>query len=116
MTIFTITQNNLKRNSKYKKLFEFDGIELEFEPDALEAIADEALVRGTGARGLRAIIEQKMLNVMYDLPSKSNVKKCVVTKKMIKENEPPILVYSEDAGAKSDSESRTDAKKSADSA
>jgi len=80
---------------QYRKLFEFDGVELEFEQGALEAIAEEAITRGTGARGLRAIIEQKMLDVMYDLPSNGNVKKCVITEKMITKAEAPILVYSD---------------------
>src|SRR5215213_111956 len=67
---------------QYAKLFEYDGIVLEFEEDALEAVAREAIKRNTGARGLRAILEQSMMEVMYDLPAKTDVKKCVVTKEV----------------------------------
>jgi ATP-dependent Clp protease ATP-binding subunit ClpX len=78
---------------QYAKLFEYDGIELVFEDDALEAIAREAIKRQTGARGLRAIIEQSMLEVMYDLPAAKDVRKCIVTKGVIDKGERPLLVY-----------------------
>lgn len=81
---------------QYQKLFEFDGVSLEFERDAIEAVAQEAIKRNTGARGLRAILEQSMLDVMYDLPAKSNVKKCIVTKNTISKKERPVLVLSEE--------------------
>ncbi len=68
---------------QYQKLFEFDGIELEFEADALEEVARIALEKKTGARGLRSILEQSMLDVMYELPSQSDVTKCLVTKDAI---------------------------------
>ena len=80
---------------QYSKLFEYDGIQLEFEEEALEAVAKEAIKRGTGARGLRAILEQSLLEVMYELPSKVDVKKCVVTKNVIMKGERPVLVMSE---------------------
>ena len=63
---------------QYQKFFEFEDVELEFTDDALEAVADQALLRGTGARGLRAILEEVLLNVMYDLPSRTDVEKCVI--------------------------------------
>ena len=63
---------------QYQKFFEFDDVELEFTDDALEAVADQALLRGTGARGLRAILEEVLLDVMYDLPSRTDVGKCVI--------------------------------------
>ena len=63
---------------QYRKFFEFEDVELEFTDDALEAVADQALLRGTGARGLRAILEEVLLNVMYDLPSRTDVGKCVI--------------------------------------
>lgn len=80
---------------QYKKLFEFDGIELEFEEDALKEVAQIALKKKTGARGLRAILEQTMLDVMYELPSNDKIAKCVVTKKSINGEERPKLIEGE---------------------
>lgn len=80
---------------QYVKLFEFDGVELEFEEDALIAIAKEAIKRNTGARGLRAILEQTMLDVMYDLPSRRDVNKCIITKQVIASGKGPVLVFSD---------------------
>lgn len=77
---------------QYKKLFELDGVDLEFMEDALQAIAYEALRRDTGARGLRAIIEDVMLEVMYDVPSRIDVTKVVITKDVIEKKEKPLLV------------------------
>jgi ATP-dependent Clp protease ATP-binding subunit ClpX len=76
---------------QYQKLFEFDGIELEFTPDAILEVARTALKRKTGARGLRAILEQVMLDVMYDLPGNEKVSKCIVTKDSIIGQGKPIL-------------------------
>jgi len=80
---------------QYSKLFEYDGVTLEFEEEALEAIAKEAIKRATGARGLRAILEQCMLEVMYELPAKSDVKKCIVTKNVIAKGERPVMLLSD---------------------
>ncbi len=77
---------------QYQKFLELDNVQLEFKDDALRAIAEEALKRNTGARGLRAIIEALMRNVMYDIPSRSDVTKCIVTKDVIVNKEEPILV------------------------
>jgi len=77
---------------QYQKLLELDGVTLEFKEDALKAIAEEAIRRNTGARGLRSIVEDVMLNVMYDLPSRTDVTKCVVTKDVIAKKEEPLLV------------------------
>lgn len=77
---------------QYKKLFELDGVDLEFKDDALQAIADEALRRATGARGLRAIIEDIMLEVMYEIPSRVDVTKVVITRDVILKRESPLLV------------------------
>jgi ATP-dependent Clp protease ATP-binding subunit ClpX len=77
---------------QYKKFFEYDGVQLEFAPEALEAIADQALLRGIGARGLRAILEEVLLNVMYDLPGRSDVAKCVITREVVMEKVNPTLV------------------------
>ena len=63
---------------QYRKFFELEDVELEFTEDALLAIADQALKRGTGARGLRAILEEVLLNTMYDLPGRSDIGKCVI--------------------------------------
>jgi ATP-dependent Clp protease ATP-binding subunit ClpX len=91
--ILTKPKNALVK--QYGKLFEYDDIGLEFEDDALEAIAKEAIKRNTGARGLRAILEQAMLEVMYELPAKSNVKKCIITKNSILKGERPVIVFAD---------------------
>ena len=77
---------------QYQKIFQMDAIDLEFKEDAVRAIAKEAMKRGTGARGLRAIIEDIMLNVMYEVPSRGDIAKCVVTKEVILKREEPLLV------------------------
>src|SRR5437588_2718597 len=77
---------------QYHKFFEFDGVELEFTPDSLEAVSEQALLRGTGARGLRAILEEVLLNVMYDLPSRDGVGKCVIDRSVVLEKVNPTLV------------------------
>src|SRR5262245_45663353 len=77
---------------QYRKIFEFEDVELEFADDALEAIADQALLRGTGARGLRAILEEVLLNLMYELPSRSDVGKCVIDRAVVLERVNPTLV------------------------
>jgi ATP-dependent Clp protease ATP-binding subunit ClpX len=77
---------------QYRKIFEFEDVELEFADDALEAIADQALLRGTGARGLRAILEEVLLNLMYELPSRDDVGKCLVDRAVVLERVNPTLV------------------------
>ena len=77
---------------QYQRVFHLDGVELEFTPDALEAIADQALLRGTGARGLRAILEEVLLDVMYDLPSRTDVGRCVVDRAVVLDRVHPTLV------------------------
>ncbi len=77
---------------QYMKFFDFDGVELEFTDDALEAVAEQSMLRGTGARGLRAILEEVLLNVMYDLPSREDVGKCVITREVVREKVNPTLV------------------------
>jgi ATP-dependent Clp protease ATP-binding subunit ClpX len=88
--ILTEPRNALVK--QYQKLFEIDGVELEFTDDAIAAIADKAMERGTGARGLRAIIEEVLLNVMYDVPSREDVAKVVVTGEVVSDNVNPTLV------------------------
>jgi ATP-dependent Clp protease ATP-binding subunit ClpX len=83
------------RNSfvkQYCKLFELDGVELEFTEDALEAIADQAIHRGTGARGLRAIMEEVLQSVMYEIPSRDDVARVVVTGEAVNDNVYPTIV------------------------
>ena len=80
---------------QYQKLFEFDGIELEFEDDALKEVARTAISKKTGARGLRSILEQVMLDVMYEIPANEKIAKCIVTKAAIEGKEQPKLVEGE---------------------
>lgn len=91
--ILTEPKNALVK--QYQKLMELDGVALEFKDAALSAIASEAIRRNTGARGLRAIVEEIMLNVMYDLPSRTDVMKCVLTPDVIMKKEEPLLVMVE---------------------
>lgn len=88
--ILTEPRNALVK--QYRKLFEMDGVELEFAEDALDAVADQAILRGTGARGLRAIMEEVLLPVMYDIPSRDDVAKVVVTAQTVKDNVNPTIV------------------------
>ncbi|WP_028846340.1 MULTISPECIES: ATP-dependent Clp protease ATP-binding subunit ClpX [Thermocrispum] len=88
--ILTEPRNALVK--QYKKLFELDGVELEFTQGALEAIADQSLLRGTGARGLRAIMEEVLQQVMYDIPSRPDVAKVVITEQTVRENVNPTIV------------------------
>ncbi|MGC1513127.1 MAG: ATP-dependent Clp protease ATP-binding subunit ClpX, partial [Acidimicrobiales bacterium] len=86
---------------QYKKIFEFEDVELEFTPDALDAIAAQALLRGTGARGLRAILEEVLLDVMYDLPGREDIGKCVIDAQVVLEKVNPTLVPRSEPAARS---------------
>jgi ATP-dependent Clp protease ATP-binding subunit ClpX len=88
--ILTKPKNALVR--QYHKFFEFDGVELEFTDDSLGAIADQAILRATGARGLRAIMEEVLLNTMYELPSRQDVTKCVIDEDVVRSKVNPTLV------------------------
>jgi ATP-dependent Clp protease ATP-binding subunit ClpX len=77
---------------QYRKFFEFEDVELEFSEDALDAVSDLALLRGTGARGLRAILEEVLLNIMYDLPSRTDIGKCVINAQTVLDKVNPTLV------------------------
>jgi ATP-dependent Clp protease ATP-binding subunit ClpX len=90
INILTEPKNALVR--QYRKLFELDGVELEFTDDALESIADQAILRGTGARGLRAIMEEVLQSVMYDIPSREDVASVVITKEVVLEHVNPTIV------------------------
>ena len=93
--ILTEPKNALAK--QYAKLFAMEGVDLELRPGALKAIAKKALTRKTGARGLRSILEQALIDTMYDLPNRDNVEKVVVDESTIEENKPPLLVYREAA-------------------
>ncbi|WP_349828931.1 ATP-dependent Clp protease ATP-binding subunit ClpX [Brevibacterium litoralis] len=90
MSILTEPKNALVK--QYQRMFEFDNVELEFDQEALEAIADLALLRGTGARGLRSIMEEVLQPVMFDVPSRDDVERVVVTKEVVDKNVAPTLV------------------------
>ena len=77
---------------QYHKLFELDGVELEFTPDAVEAIAEKSLERKTGARGLRAIVEKTLLDLMYRIPSHDDIKNCVITKDVVNGETDPLAL------------------------
>jgi ATP-dependent Clp protease ATP-binding subunit ClpX len=93
--ILTEPKNALVK--QYAKLLALEGAELEIRPSALKAIAKRALARKTGARGLRSILEQSLIDTMYELPNVANVEKVVVDESTIEENKPPLLVYRESA-------------------
>jgi len=93
--ILTEPKNALVK--QYGRLIALEGAELEVRPDALQAIAHKALERKTGARGLRSILEQSLLNIMFELPSMNDVEKVVVESSTIQDNKPPLLVYREAA-------------------
>ncbi|MDN5585505.1 MAG: ATP-dependent Clp protease ATP-binding subunit ClpX [Brevibacterium sp.] len=90
ISILTEPKNALVK--QYQRMFEFDNVELKFETDALEAISDLALLRGTGARGLRSILEEVLQSVMFDVPSREDIAEVVVTKDVVDKNVAPTLV------------------------
>ena len=95
--ILTEPRNALVK--QYRKMFELDGVELEFTDDAIEAVAEQALGRGTGARGLRAIMEEVLLPVMFDVPSDDAIAKVVVTRDVVLKNVVPTIVRRDDSEA-----------------
>ena len=94
--ILTKPRNSLVK--QFQKLFEMDGVKLKFTKGALHAIAKKALERESGARGLRAILEEAMLDIMYDVPSKTGIKEVVVNEDVIAKGEAPLIVYHKEAG------------------
>ena len=84
---------------QYQKLFEFENVKLRFTEGALTSIAKEAIKRKSGARGLRAIMENTMLDVMYELPSQQNIRECIISEEAVLNHESPILLYEKEAGA-----------------
>ncbi len=93
VSILTQPRNALVK--QYQRMFEIDGVELEFTEDALESVADQALLRGTGARGLRAIMEEVLLPVMFDVPSDDGIARVVVTREVVLDNVNPTIVRRE---------------------
>jgi ATP-dependent Clp protease ATP-binding subunit ClpX len=98
VAVLTEPKNALVR--QYQKLFDLDGVELEFTKDALETVADQAILRGTGARGLRAILEEVLLPVMYDIPSREDVARVVINREVVIKNVNPTLIPREAPAAK----------------
>ena len=90
MSILTEPRNALVK--QFKRLFELDGVELVFADDALEAIAEEAMGRKTGARGLRTLMEEALLDVMYEIPSRPEVARCIVSSDTIRRRARPLLL------------------------
>jgi len=88
--ILTEPRNALVK--QYQKMFELDDVSVEFKEGSLQAIADEAIKRSTGARGLRAIMEEVLLDVMFELPSRDDIGRCIITREVIMKREKPILV------------------------
>ena len=95
MKILVEPKNSLVK--QYKKLFELDGVQLDFKEDALEAIAKKSLERKTGARGLRAIMEDTMMDLMYEIPSDNTTKECVITKDAVEKKAEPEIIHGEPA-------------------
>ena len=85
---------------QYQRLFELDNVELEFASDALQAIADQAILRGTGARGLRAIMEEVLLSVMYEVPSNPDAARVLITRAAVLEHVNPTIVPRATASAR----------------
>ncbi|MEF9437491.1 MAG: hypothetical protein L0922_01590 [Candidatus Mariimomonas ferrooxydans] len=78
---------------QYQKLLSFDNVKLRFKDNAFSSIAKEAIRRKTGARGLRAILEEVMLEVMYEIPSQNKIKECIITEDVINRKEKPVLIF-----------------------
>lgn len=97
--ILTEPKNALVK--QYQKLFEFEGVTLKFTKDALKSVGKDALNRKSGARGLRAILEKVMLDIMYDLPSRPDLRECVIGDEVILNEEPPLLLYENENQIKS---------------
>jgi len=97
--ILTEPKNALVK--QYQRLFEFEGVTLKFTKDALKTVAKDALDRKSGARGLRAILEKVMLDIMYDLPSRPDLKECVIGEEVILNQESPLLLYEKENQIKS---------------
>jgi len=105
MRILTEPKNAIIR--QYEKLFELEGVKLRIPDETIEAIADRAMLRDTGARGLRSILEECMLGVMFDIPSRTDVQECVITPGVVLKSEEPLLVYKHETDSGSQGRSIT---------
>lgn len=112
INILTEPKNALSK--QYKKLFEYEDIDLTFTDDALEAIAKEAIIRNTGARGLRGVIESAMLDIMYEIPSNPNIKAVIIDAGVITKGDAPKLAYRSSKHEKADKDQKKDYAKNAD--
>jgi ATP-dependent Clp protease ATP-binding subunit ClpX len=95
LEILTRPKNALVK--QYQKMFELEGVGLTFDPKALEAVAKETIARGTGARGLRAVLESVMVDIMFDLPSRDDVREVVITRETIEDGTEPLLILEPEA-------------------
>jgi ATP-dependent Clp protease ATP-binding subunit ClpX len=84
---------------QYKKLFLMEGVELEFDKFALNAIVEKAMIKKTGARALRSIVEDFMLDIMYELPNRKSIEKCIITKDVVEKGEEPLFIKAEKKSA-----------------
>ena len=85
---------------QFEKMFELEGVGLTFDPEALSVIAQKTIDRGTGARGLRAVLEDVMLDVMYDLPSRDDVREVVITREAVEDDADPLMILEPEARRK----------------
>ncbi|HOK09243.1 MAG TPA: ATP-dependent Clp protease ATP-binding subunit ClpX [Candidatus Hydrogenedens sp.] len=115
-TLHELNKNDLKKilveprnaiTKQYEKLFELENVKLHFPEETIEAIADYAINRETGARGLRSILEEIMLNVMFELPSRKDIRECIITPGVITKSEEPLFVYESDIHNKEDIKKNT---------
>ena len=81
---------------QYQKIFQMEGVDLQFQPESISAIAEKAISFETGARGLRAILEEAMLDLMFDIPSRTDIKEVIITPGAILKDEDPLVVYEHD--------------------
>ena len=89
--VLTEPKNALAK--QYKKLFEFENVKLKFSDAAIRAISEKAISRKTGARGLRAVLEEAMLDIMFELPSRDDIEEVVISEEVVLKNEKPLLVF-----------------------
>lgn len=91
MKVLSEPKNALTK--QYQKLFEFENVKLKFTDGAIRAIAEKAIAQKTGARGLRSVLEEHMLDIMFDLPSREDIEEVVVNEEVVKNSEEPLIVY-----------------------
>ena len=93
-----LTEPKNAQIKQYQKLFSFDDVKLVFEPDAVEEIAEKAMERKTGARGLRSILENVLMDVMYRIPSDDTIEQCIITKEAVDKESAPLVVHRDTGG------------------